>query len=269
MYVSETYGQTIVDDGNWRDHVKPMAADGVSESGYQARDYAAFPVGSLGASPFPQELMIPRSEWRERIEEKDRKKTWLSDICRQASDVDGIVKWLHQANTNYCWCYAVVAGIMAVRLWHNHPYRRLSPASVAAPIKGYRNQGGWGTQAIKYIIEHGVADEEHWPQNAINRKYFEPSRANAAECKVTEWFDIGDRRFDVKVSACLHNMPVPSGYSWMGHEMCTLRILALDGRDRFGCEDLNSYSSSGKFNPYLLSESKGTADDACCPRVTT
>ena len=155
---------------------------------------------------------------------------------------------------------------MIVRMLNNQPYKRLSPASVAAPIKGYRNQGGWGSQALEYIIDHGVSSEEVWPQNAIDKKYFDGSRDDAAENKVTEWFDLAPNNFDQKASLLLRRIPVPSGYNWMGHEMCSCDLVQL-GPGKFGCIDLNSYSSTGAFDPYALTESRGNANDQVAPRV--
>lgn len=256
----------FADDANWRDHVKPpQNNDGPN---YIPRDWDAQPLGSIpGTSEFPKELLIPRVEWKERIEEKERTKTQLSDILK-ASPVKWLIQkspWIH---TNYCWAYGVVHGIMAHRVVQNQPYRRLSPTSVAAPIKNYRNQGGWGSQALEFIIKYGVAAEEFWPQNRIDQQYFEPSRENAALHKVTEWWDLRSRNFDEKASCLLANMPVPSGYSWMGHEMCSCDLIVLKNGG-FGCRDLNSYSSDGTFDEYILTESRGAADDAVVPRTVT
>jgi hypothetical protein len=262
-FVSQLDPRTpVVTDDNWRDHVQPPS--GNDGPAYYPRDWDAQPLASIpGTSAFPAELLIPRVEWKERIEEKERTKTRLIDLCRASP-----VKWLHQARTNYCWCYAVVHGVMILRMLSNQPYVRLSPASVAAPIKGYRNQGGWGSQALEFIIQHGVAAEEFWPQNAIDRRYFEASRENAALHKVTEWWDLRPRNFEEKASCLLAGLPVPSGYNWMGHEMCSTDLVVLKNGG-FGCIDLNSYSTDGTFDEYVLSESRGSADDAVVPRTSS
>lgn len=263
-FVSQIDPRTpVVDEHNWRQHVKPPQGD--DGPAYIPRDWDAQPLGSLpGTQPFPSSMLIPRVEWKERIAEKQAKKTQISDICK----ANPHVRWLNQARTNYCWCYAVVQGMMIARLLANEPYRRLSPASVAAPVKGYRNIGGWGSQALTYIIANGVADESVWPQNAISSSYFAGSRENAAQTKVLEWWDLRPRTFDEKASCLLQNLPVPSGYSWMGHEMCSCDLIVMSNGG-FGCRDLNSYTNDGSFDEYILSESRGSADDAVVPRVST
>lgn len=167
-----------------------------------------------------------------------------------------------------CWCYAVVHAVMIERVKQNQPPIRLSPTSAAAPIKNYRNEGGWGTQALEWIAKYGVASEEFWPQNRIDRQYFESSREDSLKHRIEEWFDLRDRNFDEKASCLLQNIPVPSGYDWMGHEMCSCDLVVLKNGG-FGCIDLNSYSEDGSFDAYALTESRGTASDQCAPRFTT
>lgn len=252
----------VIDDDNWQDFVQPLG-DESSASGFIPRDYDAQPFGSVeGAHSFPAELMIPREEWKERIEEMERTRTRLSDLLKQHRI------WLNQARTNYCWAYGVVHAVMAIRVVMGQPAKRLSPASVAAPIKGYRNVGGWGSQALSYIIKNGVADESVWPQNAIDPRYFAASRENAAQNKVTEWWELRPRSFAEKMSCLLRRWPVASGYNWMGHEMMSCDPLILPNGG-IGVLDLNSYTRDGSFDGYTLSESRATADDQVVPRVPT
>jgi len=42
-----------------------------------------------------------------------------------------------------------------------------SPASAGAPIKGFRNVGGWGSQALDYFLEYGLNETVDWPANAM------------------------------------------------------------------------------------------------------
>lgn len=268
MFVSELpKGTVVIDDSNASQFKKRYNSHGVSESGYVPRDLKAFPVGSMPfTAKFPKELYIPREQWKERIEEKQRKKTRLSDLCTASP-----VKWLNQSPSWYCWCYAVVHAVMVTRIVQNEPYRALVPESVAGPIKNYRKQGGWGSQALKYIAEHGVADETVWPRikhaDANTPKYFEGSRTNAAETKIDEWWDLSND-FDAKASLMLRNFPVPSGYNFMGHEMCSIDLVVLKNGG-FGCMDLDSYAQNGKYNTQVLSERQGRGEDMVAPITIT
>ena len=134
-----------INDSNASYFASSVIVDGDPKSrGRIPRDYEKEPHGSLSyAAPFALPL-IPRSEWPDRIEELERRKTRLSDIVRYRK-----VPSLDQNGTNYCWCNAVITAIYALRAAAGLPFIALSPASVAAPIKNGRNEGGWGAQDRK------------------------------------------------------------------------------------------------------------------------
>lgn len=269
---------TIVDEANWRDHAQPM--NGPDGPGYLTRDYDKHPVGSYtGSRKFPDELRYDEKQLREIFTEQERTRTSLKHIIDRAPQ-----RWLNQNPTNYCWCYAVVHAVMIARWTANLPFERLSPYSVAAPIKNFRNVGGWGTQALAYIVQHGVSSEEFWPaeketmnssqRQAANmaairngRDYFDSSRADAATRKVDEFFDIGDRDWNAKLSCLARRWPVPCGYSWMGHEMTSIRGLVLPSGE-LAAEDMDHYGIAGAYNSRIMTERRGTPDDACCPVVS-
>lgn len=255
-------------DDNWTEFAIPMAGrdeDGaqVSETGYTPRDFDQSPRGSIVcAEAFPHSMLIPRSEWRERIEEKERKKTRLSDLCTAAGPI-----WTNQSPSWYCWCYCVTHGVMALNAVQNERPRRLVPESVAGPIMNYRKKGGWPSKALDYIAEHGIADDTAWPWNghtAANKKqYFAPSRANAAQTKITEWWEL--RTFEEKASCLLRNIPVPSGYSWMGHAMASIDLIVMRGGG-FGCLDLDSYARNNMYNTKAIEERRAAGNDMVAPR---
>lgn len=251
-------GTVVVDDSNAAQFAHQVATGGFGR-GRVARDWAKEPHGSVAKIDIP---LIPRTEWAARIEEMEKTKSGLKDLILQSKRPNK-----NQQQTNYCWCNAVVRSMEIVALLNNEPYVNLSPASVAAPCKGYSNTGGWGGEALKYIVAHGICSSEYWPDNAIDRQYDnDKSRSDRALRKILEWYELGGRRFDQKMSLMLLRLPVPSGYNWMGHEMCGVRPLYL-GKNEFGCEDENSWGPTQRW--YTLSESKGTPDDAVCPIATT
>lgn len=250
-------GCIVVTDENFGQYAA-HTPEGLSK-GREARDYSANPLGEGVAKAFDLPL-IPRSEWKDRIEEMERTKTRLSDIVKQAG-----IEPKNQNGTNYCWCNAVITAIEALRARMNLPYVKLSPASVAAPVKGYSNSGGWGGEALEYIVKHGVASVDFWPANAISRQYFDSSRDNAKLHIVTEWLDLKPRSFDQKMTLLLNRIPVPSGYNWMRHEMCGFDP-TIDANGNFGCIDRNSWGKNQEW--YALSERYGTPDDAVAPYVT-
>lgn len=280
MFVSDLGTAPIVGDHNWRDFVKPLNGDGVSESGFISRDLIENPFGCYeGSSSFPSELLYDEKQIKEIIEEQERNQTSLKHIIDRAPPL-----WLNQSPTNYCWCYAVVHGVMIVRLVAGYPLERLSPYSAACIIKNFKNNGGWGSQALTHIVKYGVASEKFWPMetpemssgqresanmNAIRngRQYLESSRADAARHVVTEFYELRPRNWLEKLSCLVRRMPVPSGYNWMGHEMCSIRAVILPN-GQLGCEDMDHYGSKGKYNSRIMTQSRGTADDQVVPLVS-
>lgn len=259
----------VITDDNWKEYARPVDETGTSSTGYMHKpeDFEA-----ACASAFPSELLIPESDWPAMYEEMVAKKRLLSYIAADAVRTRR-ARWLNQHPTNYCWCYAVVHAMMVLKLWQNDPWQQLVPESVACLVKNFRNIGGWGSQALDYIVEHGVANEDHWPRpsamDAIKngRAYVESSRANAATNKVTAWWRITN--FQEKMSCLLRMIPVPSGYLRIGHEMCSIDPYR-DKSGRWGCVDLDSYASkSGMFNTSLLIGQQMIGEDMVAPAVTT
>ena len=260
-------GCLVVDENNWRQFIKPVGADGVSESGYVPREYGADPIGSGYASrPFPDELLIPRSDWKDIIEARERNGERLIDRCEKSG-----VFTLDQNPSFYCWCYSTIHGVMTQMIAQNEPPRTLVPESVAGPIMNYRKQGGYCSLALAYIAEHGVADTSAWPwtshAQANKRQYFEPSRANAALTIVPEWYDL--ENFDQKMSALLRGMSCPSCYDYEGHATNSVEPIYRDGQ--FGVIDIDSYyhRNGDRFHARARMGSKAHSSDTVAIRLVT
>ncbi|MBI2807907.1 MAG: hypothetical protein HYX68_23230 [Planctomycetes bacterium] len=178
------------------------------------------------------------------------------------------MKSLDQDGTNYCWANGPVNCVRVIRAVNGQPFVDLSPASVAAPFTHYRNEGGFGTDALRYIVEHGVASTEFWPANAIDPRFDTPEmRKNAAKHRVTEWYDLRPGNFDQLATCLLLGFPVAVGYNWWGHEVTALDLVETSP-GVFGVRIWNSWGDSwSERGMAVLSESKGTPDDAVAPRV--
>lgn len=215
------------------------------------------------AEPFPLPT-IPRSEWADRIEQAEKTKSRLIDLK----------KWrgfpsLNQQQTSYCWANGVVACLHYMRAAAGLQHVPLSPASVAAPIKNFRNVGGWGSEALKYIIEHGVAPQSDWPANAIDRQYVDKAKESRLNFKVTEWWELKPRNLDQLISCVLYGIPVAVGYNWWGHEVTAIGAVRL-GADDFGLLIDNSWGTNwGTEGTGILKDSKMLPDEAVGPRVVT
>jgi len=230
--------------------------------GRTPRDYSKAPRCS---SPHSLEFdipLIPFNKMPELVKRKEANKTNLSNIVRYKK-----IPSLDQNGTNYCWCNAVITALESERAARNLGYRKLSAASVAARIKGYSNQGGWGGEALEFIIEHGVMPADLWPENYwSSRKYnTDANRAEAMKYRVTKWYDLDARNFQQLCTCCLLNIPVPIGLNWWSHEVCAFDVVVLED-DSLGIRIRNSWSGDwGDDGFSVLTRSKATPDDQCAP----
>lgn len=237
--------------------------------GRERRDYSHSPLGSLPySSPFPDSMRIPRREWPALIEYKQAQRARLADLVLRSSPY---LVSLDQGGTNYCWCNAVVTCLELLRELNNLPYYKLSAASVAAPIKSYRNNGGWGGEALAYMIQNGIVPASIWPANAIDRAYDNAvSREARKHFKVSEFWELPPGDFEALASLLLHGKAAAIGLNWWRHEVAALDLVMIEG-GAFGVLCRNSWGDDygDGHGLFVLTERKATPDDCCAPAVTT
>lgn len=243
-----------------------MPGEFVSNTGRVARDWNQVPRGALpGATVFPGPV-VPRNQWTAKIRAMEQNKRRLSDTRLQAN-----IASLQQDQTLYCWTNALLSAMMIVQAQQGPVITRLSPASVAAPIKNYQNRGGFGGEALEYIIKNGVCSQALWPPNAINPNYDTPaSRADRLNHKISDWWELDRRSFDQLITLLLAGIPVAIGLNrfpgmTMGHEVCALDPVIL-GPDSYGVRIWNSWGDGWGFRGMsVLTEQEATPDDAVAP----
>lgn len=220
-------------------------------------------VYGTAASPFPTSLLIPRSEWQARIEEMEATKTSIPALCDQAG-----LKVKDQQQTEFCWANGPTHCVEVVRTIEGQKPIVLSAASVACRVNGFVNRGGWGGDALDFIIEHGIVPADQWPNTAINRQYLTDANVQLAlKYRVTEWWELAPKNLDQLVTCLLLRIPVAVGYSWWGHEVTAVKPLWLDGT--VALEIDNSWGTSwGDNGRGTIQGSRMQPDDAVCPRVT-
>lgn len=177
------------------------------------------------ATPFPASMLIPRSEWQARIEERQERKTRSRDLIDQAG-----LPCLDQNGTSFCWINAPVYCLQSQRVRQNQELVLLSPASAGAPIKNFRNVGGWGLEGLQWLSEKGCCPVSVWPANAIQRSYYtEANKTLALNYRVLEWWELRPRNLDEQVSCLLHGIEYASGRNRWSHETTDVDALWLDG----------------------------------------
>lgn len=257
-------GEYVIDESNW--HAEPgINGDGSVTTGYIPRNFEENPAGSSGfAAPFNM-ATIPRSEWAERI--KDREKR--GRILTRLADAAG-VKRMDQGQIGYCWSYGTVGSVHLRRLAMGLPHVQLSACSVAAPIKKFQNQGGWSGEAVRYIATNGIVPEHLWPNGnaGVNRAYYTQANLQIAKQFTIDaqgWIDLQQNNFDQLMTLLLLDLPAPVGLDWWGHLICAVDPLIL-GANSFGYRFDNSWGRSyGTDGRGVLAESKGRPTECVAP----
>lgn len=215
-----------------------------------------------GVDEFPDELLIPDSEWEPRIKEMEERKMRMSDIVNAAG-----LPCKDQNGTSYCWINAPVHCLEVMRVIQNQKMVILSPASAGAVIKNFRNVGGWGKEGLEYLQDHGCCPVDKWPANAIEKSYYtEDNKKIAKKYRQSEWYECRPRNVKQMVSLLLRMMPGASGLNWWGHEITYYEPVWVDGT--VAIRQRNSWGMGWGSNGYaLLQGSKMLSDDLVAPRV--
>lgn len=195
------------------------------------RHYLSAKCGKVkpGFASLPHNFeLIPKNEVESRAKDLVEAKATLEHVVRRARGGKAI-PGKDQNGTNFCWTNSPAGAVEWLRELQGEPYVELSPASVANPLTGGRNDGGYIEDALEQITKVGIASAALYPVNAVGLKYWTPeAKANAALHKVTNWVSLGrkDSTMAAKCWTCLlQGMPVCFAYDWMGHAMTMGAIL--------------------------------------------
>ena len=265
------YGMPVIDDSTPSDVIH---ADGFGK-GYEARDFKKDPV-EMFAGLSTDFKLIPKSEYSARCQEQAKEQSSLVHIRNRALDGKPIPS-LNQGSWGYCWSHSSTSAFMIARALAGLPYVPLSAFSVAAPIKNYRNEGGWCGQSFKYMMDVGVASQKFWPQGQVSRSYYNQEMlANAGLHRITEGvYDIARNVWDQELtqdqidSLLLSNVPMALDFDWWSHSVCGLAVVEVEPGD-FGRVIWNSWADSwGDNGLAVLRGSKKLANGAVALVSTT
>lgn len=207
------------------------------------------------ARPFPAELLYSENDLIEIAKEKEQLKARTSDLIFQAK-----LPYKNQAQTNFCWVNSPVHCVEINRTKQNQRPVSLSPASVGAPLTGYRNIGGWGRNALDRLKSHGCNETANWPDNAIDRKYATPENEERAKAyKVDEWYECRPRNMLELGSAIARGLIGSGGFNWWRHQVTLCDLVVLDAR--IAVRARNSWPNYGDFGFFIMQGEKAKADD--------
>jgi hypothetical protein len=244
--------------------------------GLTPRDYGEHPEEMLAGPDTLQ--VIDRSEWDARYDEQEANESSLEHLFLRGGKPAFVS--LDQNGHGYCWSYSTGTSLMLARLRNGLPLVRLNPHSVAAIIKGGRDEGGWCGLSMKFVAEHGMAAEGggpgEWPLHSRNLTHDTPAtRAAMAKNKVLEnVYDLTRREWDQQLTAAqlatcgFLNVPCPSDFNWWGHSVCQVRWVRVE-RGSWGPLILNSWKGWGRHGLAVLRGSQATANGAVATRTAS
>jgi len=246
---------TIIDDGNFEKAI----AERMSRLGNTHRLIPAGclprrqPYGCIKRVPKATDFLrpIPREDWPGLI--TAGKGTFLHDLTKDKLEPHD------QGRTNYCWAHGSVRAVEALGVFETGNGIPLSAESVAVPLTGGRNRGGYPEEALQRLRSHGACLQELWPLNDRDERHADAQwEMDAIKRRAIRWADVNT--FDMQMTFALMRVPVPIGLRWWGHLVCQLDPVHFGGKD-FGIGIDNSWGSDWGDNGYgILTESRGTAD---------
>jgi len=259
--------QHVITDANYRDYLHPTVNGERKSHGLIPRDWSAKPAGCYAfAPPFPDELLIPEEQWPERLAEQKAKKSDLLSLRKRLN-----IRSLDQNGFGYCWAFSSTKAVMYCRAIMGQPFVELSAWAVAAIIKNYRDQGGWGMESMEWIVENGVPSLDVWPQGQVKKALDTPEmRADAAKHKVTGWWEGSndkDKATHQMVSAFLMGLPCVLDYDWWSHSVCGIYLESI--KPLRGGIDNSWTNDAGDNGIFILEERKFRPDGLVIPRDVT
>ncbi len=225
-------------------------------TGYESRDYGAYPlVGLEKAIAFTDPLIDP-SEYQERIAEKTAKKSWIKDLCDQAG-----LKVKNQQQSSYCWIHAPTHGMEVIYVLNGGVLKVLSAFYAGSQIKGGRNQGGSGIQGLEWLTKHGTCQESMWEPMKFRGTVTPEIVGNAELHQVQTFVDMDPRNEQQLITRILTNKPVTVGIPAWGHEVLLTFLVWDAGRVKFGFD--NSWGAAwGTAGRGVLEGAKSRFDEA-------
>jgi hypothetical protein len=269
----------VISDSNWRQYaavapggcypheeLRQILRGSTGYKGWQNPDAPHVFKGEMQV-----DTVIPRSEWAGMIAAGAGMKAFnaLNAAGVKAKDQNGL---------DYCWVYGSTRVVEARRLVEGLPHVELAPESVGGPCTGWRNEGGYASEAFTQIQKGGICEESFLdkPCSLKVRNWKTGWQDNALKHASVDWYNIDGSSsagpmFDQVMSQLLQENPVAAGLSWWGHLIAFLApVLFPNGS--FGVLFQNSWTpdwpTTGANGYAILTESRATPDGAASCTLT-
>lgn len=200
--------------------------------------------------PWPTEMpIIPREAWSDMI--RDQKGSFLHSMR------EGVLPPHDQGSTNRCWAHGSVRAVELLRLWENQQPILLSPDSVAFPIEGTRDRGGWPEDACEQLASGGACPLAAWPEGELSPKNADKDwQDQALRHVLIRWVWVDS--FAKQMTLALRRIPVAIPLMWWGHLVCQTDPEIL-GPNKFGLRIDNSWGADwGDDGSAVLDEESAT-----------
>lgn len=212
-------GEVLIHAGNYQQFINPVVNGEVKKCGTTPRPWQQVPLGSMQGVPVSSIPKIPRSEWSARLKDQIAAKARLSDV-RNRGMYGQRIPSRDQNGKGYCWAHSSTSAALLSRARDNQPYADLSAFAIACMIKGYRDEGGWNGESMKFIQDKGVPTSATWPQQSMSRANDNSKTwEEAAKYKETDWEDIPEGDFDQQATYSLLAIPYALDLNWWSHSI--------------------------------------------------
>jgi hypothetical protein len=213
------------------------------ERGYVLRNWESNP--EFCSYPQYTGRVYPRKDWVELIELQKKNMTSPMHVHKYNK-----VPVLNQGKYGYCWMYGTVACILNRYAAQGiDPVPNLNAHATAAMGKRYRNQGGFGIEATKYIETYGIPTFDVWPEfsNFKPLQQEEKVKQSCSKHKLCVFEEMPKNNFDEVMSALIDPIdpsPCTLAFDWWRHLVAGLQGLYRgSGRNvEYGLGFVNSWT---------------------------
>ena len=231
----------------------------MTDHGYIERDFADDPIGS--DLPMCEAAVHDRRDWADLMQlQKERKSSPLDFHMMNEVPI------LNQASLKYCWAFCITAGCMNRQAFAgiNNPLPTLSATSLAAPIKNFRNVGGYVLEAARGAKD-GIAETSVWPELSMRRAHSTEAsvRISRSLNSLASFSELPSRDIQALVSVLIDEdnaRPVAIALPWWRHAVLALRARLQN--DELRIDYVNSYGNRWGSHGYgVLTEDKAEAHE--------